>query len=112
VDADTQQQEMHLHIRCTSAIVAAMCFPCVGNAAKPGFMSTITDRRNGDIWIFGNINEVRCTQRSGLWAGHLSSFHGGAFGSVAARAREAVRRGARWIVDVTYGLYGASPTAA
>ena len=29
------------------------------------------------------------------------SFLGGAFGRAAARAREAIRRGARWIVDVT-----------
>jgi len=43
---------------------------------------------------------------------HAGSFHGSAFGSVAARAREAVRRGARWIVDVTCGLYGTTPTAA
>jgi len=33
------------------------------------------------------------------------SFLGGAFGRAAARAREAIRRGARWIVDVTRGLY-------
>jgi len=33
------------------------------------------------------------------------SFLGGAFGHLAARAREAIRRGARWIVDITRGLY-------
>jgi len=43
---------------------------------------------------------------------HAGSFHGSAFGSVAARAREAVRRGARWIVDVTCGLYGTTHHAA
>jgi len=33
------------------------------------------------------------------------AFRGSAFGSIAARAREALRRGARWIVDRTRGLY-------
>ena len=33
------------------------------------------------------------------------SFLGGAFGRAAARIRLAIRRGARWIVDVTRGLY-------
>jgi len=34
-----------------------------------------------------------------------ASFLGGAFGRAAARAREAIRRGARWIIDVPRGLY-------
>jgi len=42
---------------------------------------------------------------------HAGAFHGSAFGNVAARAREAVRRGARWIVDVTCGLYGTTHPA-
>lgn len=33
------------------------------------------------------------------------SFLGGAFGHLAARAREAIRRGAAWIVDITRRLY-------
>lgn len=40
------------------------------------------------------------------------AFHNSAFGNVAARAREAVRRGARWIIDVTCGLYGNAHAAA
>ena len=43
---------------------------------------------------------------------HAGAFRGSAFGHVAARAREAVRRGARWIVDVTCGLYGTTHHAA
>jgi len=43
---------------------------------------------------------------------HGGAFHGSAFGNVAARTREAVRRGARWIVDVTCGLYGTAQHAA
>ena len=33
------------------------------------------------------------------------SFHGGAFGHLAARTTEALRRGVKWVVDVTHGLY-------
>lgn len=33
------------------------------------------------------------------------SFLGGAFGHLAARAAEAIRRGTKWIVDITCGLY-------
>ncbi len=33
------------------------------------------------------------------------AFRGSAFGSMAARTREALRRGARWIIDRTRGLY-------
>jgi|GEM_PF-6822104 len=36
---------------------------------------------------------------------HCVDIRGSAFGSIAARAREALRRGARWIVDRTRGLY-------
>jgi len=43
---------------------------------------------------------------------HGDAFHGSAFGNVAVRTREAVRRGARWIVDVTCALYGTSQHAA
>jgi len=42
------------------------------------------------------------------WLGLMSaagSFIGGAFGRAAARAREVIRRGASWIVDVTRRLY-------
>jgi len=40
------------------------------------------------------------------------AFRGSAFGSLTARAREAGRRGARWIVDVTGGLYRDARPAA
>ena len=36
---------------------------------------------------------------------NAGSFHGGTFGHVAVRAREALRCGAKWMVDVTRGLY-------
>ena len=33
------------------------------------------------------------------------SFHGGAFGHLASRTTEALRRGVKWLVDGTRGLY-------
>ncbi len=40
------------------------------------------------------------------------AFRGSAFGNLTARTREAMRRGARWMVDVTCGLYRNAHTAA
>ena len=39
------------------------------------------------------------------------SFHGGAFGHLAARTTEALRRGVKWLVDVTRGLYRSPATS-
>ena len=42
------------------------------------------------------------------WLGLMRSgghFGLGSFGALASRAREALRRGARWLIDTTAGLY-------
>ena len=56
-------------------------------------LSPILDRLNLDIDAWMELMR------------NAGSFLGGAFGHLAARAREAFRRGAKWIVDVTHGLY-------
>jgi len=62
-------------------------------AAAPPPTAPILDRLriDTDAWI--------AMMRSG---GHLGI---GSIGALAARAREALRRGARWIIDTTAGLY-------
>ena len=61
--------------------------------AIPAHLAPILDRLNLDLdaWM-----ELMRTPRS---------FLGGAFGHIAARTREALRRGTKWLVDVTRGLY-------
>ena len=61
--------------------------------AIPAHLAPILDRLNLDIDAWMELMR------------HAGSFLGGAFGHLAARAREAFRRGAKWIVDVTRGLY-------
>ena len=61
--------------------------------AIPANLAPILDRLriNLDAWV--------SLMRSG---GH---FRLGSFGALASRAREALRRGAQWIIDTTAGLY-------
>lgn len=61
--------------------------------AIPANLAPILDRLriNTDAWI--------ALMRSG---GHIGL---GSFGAFASRAREALRRGARWLIDTTAGLY-------
>lgn len=61
--------------------------------AVPAHLAPILDRLRLDLdaWLF--------LMRSG------GNFGGGSFGALASRATEAVRRGARWIVNTTAGLY-------
>ncbi len=73
--------------------------------AIPANLAPILDRLhiNLDAWL--------SLMRSG---GHFGL---GSFGALASRAREALRRGAQWIIDTTAGLYRndqspAEPTTA
>ena len=61
--------------------------------AIPAHLAPILDRLRLDLDAWLSLME-----RGG-------SFRGGAFGHFAARAAEALRRGAKWIVDITRGLY-------
>jgi hypothetical protein len=61
--------------------------------AIPAHLAPILDRLQLDLDAWLDLMANR------------GSFRGGAFGALAARAAEALRRGARWIVDITRGLY-------
>ena len=61
--------------------------------AVPAHLAPILERLNLDLDAW--LDPMRAA----------GSFLGGAFGRAASRAREALRRGARWIVDITRGLY-------
>lgn len=61
--------------------------------AIPAHLAPILERLNLDLDAWMNLMRA------------AGSFLGGAFGHLAARAREAIRRGTKWIVDVTRGLY-------
>jgi len=61
--------------------------------AIPAHLAPILDRLTLDLNAWMDL-----MHRAG-------SFCGGAFGHIAARAREAMRRGTKWIVDITRGLY-------
>ena len=61
--------------------------------AIPAHLAPILDRLNLDLDAWMDLMR------------NAGSFCGGAFGHLAARAREALRRGTKWIVDVTRGLY-------
>jgi len=61
--------------------------------AIPAHLAPVLDRLNLDLDAWMDLMR------------HAGSFCGGAFGHLAARVREALRRGTKWIVDVTRGLY-------
>ena len=61
--------------------------------AIPAHLAPILERLNLDPTAWLNL------MHSG------GSFHGGAFGNVAARTTEALRRSLKWLVDTTRGLY-------
>jgi len=61
--------------------------------AIPAHLAPILDRLNLDLNAWMDLMR------------NAGSFIGGAFGHLAARAHEAIRRGAKWIVDITRGLY-------
>ena len=61
--------------------------------AIPTHLGPILDRLNLDLTTWLNL----------MHSGGL--FHGGAFSHLAARTTEALRRGVKWLVDVTRGLY-------
>ena len=61
--------------------------------AIPAHLAPILDRLNLDLSAW-----LELMHRGG-------SFHGGAFGHLASRTTEALRRGVKWMVDVTRGLY-------
>ncbi len=64
--------------------------------AIPANLAPILDRLhiNLDAWL--------SLMRS---SGHFGLGSFGALGALASRAREALRRGAKWIIDTTAGLY-------
>ena len=68
--------------------------------AIPQRLAPILERLHLDVAAWMNL-----MHRAG-------AFRGTAFGNPTARLREAVRRGARWIVDVTCGLYPNARPAA
>ena len=69
---------------------------CSGKrGAIPANLARILDRLDFDLDLEAWLDLMRAA----------GSFLGGAFSRTAARTREAIRRGARWIVDGTRGLY-------